>query len=320
MLLKRALLTIAVLLVGLGGVFLMGPRVEVNTDIEPEAVPQDVQGWVDGGEAAIPDLRPGAEKQIVWFNPSLKEKTNLSVVYLHGFSATRQEIAPVCDRLATQLGANLYYARLTGHGRDGADMAEGSVKAWLEDAEEAYQVGRLLGERVVVVGTSTGATLATWLASEHSDLAAMVFVSPNFGLADPASVLLTGPWGLQLATLILGEERSWEPANPGQEMYWSTRYPTRALLPMMGLVDLVDDIDLSQIKIPTLIFYSTEDGVVDPKRIEARFETLGSGRKALVPVDTTGLPSAHVLTGDIMAPAKTDQVVSRSVAFIRGSR
>ena len=37
-----------------------------------------------------------------------------------------------------------------------------------------------LGERVVVVGCSTGGTLATWLAASGADLAALVLISPNY--------------------------------------------------------------------------------------------------------------------------------------------
>ena len=58
------------------------------------------------------------------------------------------------------LGANLFYTRLTGHGQDGAAMAEGSVNAWINDYAEAMAIGRAIGDKVVVIGTSTGASLA----------------------------------------------------------------------------------------------------------------------------------------------------------------
>jgi esterase/lipase len=59
----------------------------------------------------------------VWANPD-KTKTPCAIVYLHGFSATRQETAPLSDLVAAQLGAYLYYTRLAGHGRGGEAMAE----------------------------------------------------------------------------------------------------------------------------------------------------------------------------------------------------
>ena len=130
-----------------------------------------------------------------------RTRTPLAVVYLHGFSATRQETAPFSARLARALGANLFEARLRGHGRSEAAMAEGTVEAWLEDGVEALAIGRRLGERVVLVGCSTGAALATWmLANGHDqDVAGLVLFSPNFGTRHRGASLLTGPWGTQIA-------------------------------------------------------------------------------------------------------------------------
>jgi hypothetical protein len=74
-----------------------------------------------------------------------------------------------CGRCRTwsreSLGANLYFARLKGHGRSGDAMLEGSVQGWIDDFAEAVAIGRRLGERVVIMATSTGASLATSAAA-----------------------------------------------------------------------------------------------------------------------------------------------------------
>ena len=41
-------------------------------------------------------------------------------------------------------------------------MADGSVNAWINDYAEAIAIGRAIGDKVVVIGTSTGASLATF--------------------------------------------------------------------------------------------------------------------------------------------------------------
>ena len=71
------------------------------------------------------DIRPGLQKEIVWANPATKTKTPLAIVYIHGFSASKGEVRPLPDKVASALGANLFFTRLTGHGEDGAAMAEG---------------------------------------------------------------------------------------------------------------------------------------------------------------------------------------------------
>ena len=42
-----------------------------------------------------------------------------------------------------------------------------------------------------------------------------------------------------MAERLIGPERQWLAENADHERYWITRYPTAALLPMMGMVKLV---------------------------------------------------------------------------------
>nr|WP_287339345.1 hypothetical protein [Mesorhizobium sp.] len=88
-------------------------------------------------------------------------RTPLSIVY----SASKGEVRPLPDEVADQLDANLY-TRLTGHGQGGAAMADGSVNAWINDYEEALAIGRAIGDKVIVIATSTGGSLAAWAATQ----------------------------------------------------------------------------------------------------------------------------------------------------------
>lgn len=321
---RRLLLLLAAVLAVLTAGFLLGPRPAVDTTLHPQempAEPEALAGWVAEREARLPDIIPRTEKVVVWADPTRHERTSLAVVYLHGFSATRQEIAPVPEMVARNLQANLFCTRLTGHGRPGDAMGEASVNAWLNDAHEALEIGRRLGEQVVLIGTSTGGTLATWMAATApDDLATLVLVSPNFRPRDPAAGILLLPWGELLARAVVGEYRSWEPHNEAQGRYWSTRYPSAALVPMMALVDLVEEVDLGRIQTPSLVFYSKEDQVIDPERVEAAFGRIGAGRKVLVPVEGDGDPSHHVLAGEILSPDTVGTVVQRILGFVRGNR
>ena len=126
---KKALPLALLLSITLGAAFYAGPRVSIDTQLQSPQLPADLDAYLAQSEARYPDITPGAEKTIVWAHPD-RRKTALAVVYLHGFSASRQETAPLSDEIAQQLGANLYYPRLNGHGRSGAAMAEASVNAW----------------------------------------------------------------------------------------------------------------------------------------------------------------------------------------------
>lgn len=307
----------AICLAGLALLFVLGPRVEIAEPEWSSELPPDLDLHLTEAEARYPDLVPNTEKTIVWAHPS-KQRTPLSLVYLHGFSASRQETAPLCDELAAELGANLFYTRLTGHGRHGDALGKATASDWLEDAAEALAIGQRLGEQVVLIGTSFGGSLALWLAQQPaaSNVKALVLISPTLALRDPNARFLAWPWARQLIPLLFGAERHWTPANPEHELYWTERYPTTALVEMMGLINHARQADPQTLSLPLLILYSPEDRVVDPAEIEKTYPLFGSKTRKLVPINPIGGSSAHVLAGDILAPQCTAQVRSEILGFI----
>ena len=314
---RRVLAAPAALVALLGAAWFAGPVYRVDTQVAQPELPGDLDAWLAESERRHPDIVPGTDKTIVWAHPD-RRRTPLAIIYLHGYSATRQEIAPLCERLAESLGANLYHTRLAGHGRAPAAMGEVTGNDWLQDAVEALAIGRRIGERVIVVGTSTGGTLALWLAQQPgaSDIAAQLLISPNLGPRDERADLLAGPWGRQLQQAIIGDEYRWQPANERQARYWTWRYPARALVPMMALVRMVRESPLEAISTPTLFIYSPRDQVVSPRRIEEAFARLGANVKESLRVEHSEDRAHHVLAGDILAPKGSDALLAQMLAFL----
>ena len=314
---KRILIVVASMLVGLVVVFLLGPRVKIDTTLSTVELPEDLDAYLAQSEAQYSDIVPGAEKTIVWAGEP-GQKTPLSIIYLHGFSASRQEAAPLADNLATELGANLFYSRFTGHGRTGPALAEATVNDYLQDSQEALAIGRRLGERVIIIAVSTGSTAATWLATqpESADVLAFVLISPNYGPRDGSSEMLLLPWGEQLANIIIGPERSWEPHNEAHGTYWTHKYPTKAILPMMGLVKLVREADLEAVERPILMIYSPNDEVINTQKAEETYSRFGSEVKDIIAINEVGDPSNHVLVGDILSPNDTEPIGEMILSFI----
>ena len=310
-------MAICIILLLLVIVFLAGPRVAVDTNLQPVTLPADLDAYLAEQEARYNDITPGAEKTIIWAGEP-GQKTPLSIIYLHGFSATRQETAPLSDNIAAELGANLYYTRFTGHGRSGEALAEAMVNDWLNDTNEALEIGRRLGDELIVIGVSTGATAATWLATQPNidDVRAFVLMSPNYAPNDSTAEILTWPWAESIATALIGPERSWEPSNEEHGRYWTHRYPTKALLPMMGLVKLTRSADPAGITRPILMIYSPNDQVINPERVETTFEQIGSPQKELVPIQNGQDVSNHVLAGNILSPDDTDHIAQIILDFL----
>ena len=180
----------------LAGFYTFSPRVDTSYTYQALTIPQDIERFVNDQEQRFTDITTGTEKKITWAGEP-NRRTAFSVVYLHGFSSSRQDTAPLAKLVAKQLGANLYETRLTGHGRPADTMKSATVNDWLNDARHAYDIGSKLGDKVVVIGLSTGGTLALWLAAQPElvQLSHTVLISPNLGPADSNAELLLMPLG-----------------------------------------------------------------------------------------------------------------------------
>ena len=319
---QRTAWVAAALLVALAGAawWLTPPRLAGAASVPK--IPDDIDGWIAASERAANAefaLIPGTEKRLRWRQPGVR--TRYSVVYLHGFSATRQEIAPATERVADRLGANLFETRLTGHGHGRLPMHQVRAEDWIADGAEALRIGASIGEQVIVIGTSTGSTLALALADHElmQHVSALVLISPNMAPADPKALWLTRPGGPLLARLIAGDTRSWTAHNAEQERYWSTSYPTDATVEVMRLVDRAARLARSPLTQPVLMMLSPDDTVISPAAARATFDELVAPHKELVEVSDSGDPSTHILAGRILSPDTTDAVVDDIVRFVEAS-
>ncbi|TDH36060.1 alpha/beta fold hydrolase [Pseudohoeflea suaedae] len=322
---RKLRIVIYLLLLGaiaLGLVWLLGPRPVADTSItfQSASLPEDLTTYVAERENAFDDIRPGNQKQILWAYPKSKAKTAFAIVFVHGFSASPAEIRPVPDNVAKSLGANLFFTRLAGHGRNGDAMSDASVNAWVNDYAEAIAIGRRIGEKVIVMATSTGASLATWAAERpelSGDVAGYVFLSPNYGVRARGSFLLTGPYAPQLVKLILGERRSFEARRPGQAENWTTDYPSLSVIPMGQIVSLARQAHVENITTPALFIFSPDDRVVRPDLTRDVAERWGADAQMLEITDSEDEYN-HVLAGDIMSPATTAGISAKISSWISG--
>ncbi|MGV6807232.1 MAG: alpha/beta hydrolase [bacterium] len=263
------------------------------------------------------ELTPGTDKKVVWASEQ-KIKTPFSFVYLHGFSATRQELEPIPTWLSQTFGANLFYNRLSGHGMDGKAMAEATSDQWKGNIRAAVDIGRSLGEKVVIFSASTGSTLAVLeVARDSSDIAGVLMMSPNLEVAKKRIYWLRWPMFLTFTKWWFGDERSFEPANDLQAKYWTHSYPYEAFFPMLDVLDELDDIDPAQLKVPLMVIYSPRDTIVDLDAINAFYARYGADHKQLVVFEKDAGGANHTLAGDVVSPATNCDVFLIMRDFIR---
>jgi pimeloyl-ACP methyl ester carboxylesterase len=210
-------------------------------------------------------VKPDNEARIVWFNDSLKQKTPYSVVYLHGFSASQAEGAPVHTNIAKEFGCNLYLARLAEHGIDTTEpMMQLTADRYWESAKEALAVGSMIGNKVILVGTSTGGTNALQLAATYPDnIAAIVLLSPNIEIKDPNAWILNNPWGLQIAQMITGSPYIVSADHrPINEQYWASKYRLEAAVALQELLETtMTEETFRKVTQPALLLYYYKDEI-----------------------------------------------------------
>jgi esterase/lipase len=317
---RRSLLVAASAAALLGGAaWLTTPPALVNAAAWPQ-LPDDIATWLADTEKQVAEqyaLIPGTEKRVTWHGEA-GSRTPYAVVSLHGFSATRQETAPLAERVATALGANLFETRLSGHGHSKQPLHEVRAEDWLADTAEALAIGARLGDRTVVIGTSTGGTLALAMSNQPAadTVSDIVLISPNVQPSEGNAAWLTRPAGPLIAQLVAGDTRSWEAHNELQARYWTTSYPIEAAIEMMRLVDMLNTRLPMWLEQNLLVLLSPRDTVVSPAATKQAYARIDAPHKALIEIEDAGDPSNHVLAGDILSPDNTDEVAAMIVDFV----
>ena len=272
---------------------------------------------IKSAEEAIPKLRQNIEKKIFWCNKPA-HKTSQSIVFIHGFSATRAELSPVIELVAKELGANAFFTRLSGHGQDGAALSNATFDDWIMDTKEAIRIGETIGKKVILIGSSTGCSLIHSLLENQNKVKSIIYVSPNFGPGSYKGHFLRVPGARWLIPLILGKEYSFAPKNAEHERCWTTRYPTHALFAVKDSVVAASRANHNKITLPILFWFSDNDKVVSAKDTRKIISKMGKNVEVFNPIlSPKDDPSKHGVLGEILSPTKTQQGVKKIVEWIK---
>ena len=218
------------------------------------------------------NIKTDNEARIVWANDSLKQKTEYCLVYLHGFSASEVEGAPINTEFAKRYGCNLYLARLYGHGLITEEpLLDLTAENYMESAKQAIAIGEQLGKKVILMSTSTGGAQSLYLASEHPEIAALILYSPNVQLYDPTAFILTKPWGLQIARIVLGSKYREREESDSIKMYWYAKYRIEGIVNMQAMLEATMKQEVfSKIKQPVFLGYYFKDEEHQDKTVSVK--------------------------------------------------
>lgn len=208
--------------------------------------------------------KPGNEERLVRYSPG---KTKTAILYVHGFGASRAEGEESMDRVATKLKANLYYLRLPGHGTNNEDHRDTDFREYLKTAEESLLMMDKLGDKIVLVGTSMGGLISTYLAAKYPDkIHALVLFSPFYDFAAPLAKIFYYPGGPFLGRAINGKIRKSPTRVAGDgigDKYYDFWYKDQYLDSLTHIANakkmIVSSRTFEKITEPTLLVYYYKD-------------------------------------------------------------
>jgi pimeloyl-ACP methyl ester carboxylesterase len=256
-------------------IYLLGPKPATPSyKTEMPVVPADatqLELYIKNNEAQH-KIKPDNEARIIWANDSSKQKTEYAIVYLHGFSASQGEGDPIHKNIAKEFGCNLYLSRLAEHGIDTVDaLVNLTADKYWESAKQALAIGKQLGKKVVLMGTSTGGTSALQLAAAYpNDVAALILMSPNIAINNRNAWLLNDHWGLQILRLILKSNYATDEDNrPLNKQYWNSQYRAEAVVATEEMLETTMNKEtFEKVKQPVELLYYYKDELHQDSRVK----------------------------------------------------
>jgi len=324
----KILIGITVLLIG---TYFSGPKPKKPIyNEEPSQVPDlnDLENYIKTIETGH-KVKPGNEAEIVWAD-STHQQTEYAIVYLHGFSASKNEGNPIHINLAKKLNANLFLARLADHGIDTiAPMLHFTADKLWESSKQAYAIGKKLGKKVILVGTSTGGTVALKLAATYPEINSLILISPNIAINDKNAWLLNDPWGLQIAKKVVGgDERKIDGRTEEYKKYWYTNYRLESLVELQEFIESsMNKSTFQKISQPVLMLYyykneKEQDPVVRVDAMLKMFDDLKTPqklkRKVAIPNGQNHVLGSYITSKDIPAVEKAIDDFLKEALKVKG--
>jgi carboxylesterase len=233
-------------------------------------------------------------------------------LFLHGLGGAPYEMAPLIAALEAS-GLAVSAPVLPGHEGPGPRMLASAWQDWAAAAETAFDELAAVGKSIVVVGFSTGATLALHLSTRRP-VSKLILLAPFMAIRFAHLIPIAPATYLRPLARILPDLPRRPPAvrDPQMRRWVSSQAAFRtfnvpATLSALELIELIKP-EVPRIVTPTLIIQGARDTVVEPSGARWLHNHLGSPSKFLVDLKQTD----HLVALDY----ERDHVLSATKSFV----
>lgn len=276
-------------------------------------------------ESARQGAGPGNEERLHRYSDG---KTEYAILYIHGFGASRAEGEYVVDQLSEKLKANTYYVRLPGHGTNMDDHNSVSYADYLDAVQDDLRMAKQLGNKLILIGTSFGGLLSTYLAANYpEDVYAVILTSPFYDFANPLGFLFSMPGGIHVVHSVMGEMREYSVENNPKyskdyAKHWYTKEYFTSLVELAKVKRIVAEEEVyDKVTEPVLlVYYHAEDGKEDdtasvPAMMEA-FEEFGGKNRSPLDTKVAIENGNHVMVSEHVKNVDTESVFKAMEDFV----
>jgi carboxylesterase len=213
---------------------------------------------------------------------------------LHGFGDTPQTLEHLASYAHAQ-GWSVRVPLLPGHGRTLRAFGGSRASEWIEFARAELDALRARYESVAIVGLSMGGSVATILAAESPDLAALVLLAPYLSM--PTRLRRAANMHLLLGAVVpylrSGSGRSIrDPAEAQRSLAYGFATP-RLVFELARVVDRARAA-APKVRGPTLVVQSRQDNRIPPDAAERAFGLFTVAERQMVWTEGNG----HIITVD----------------------
>ena len=215
-----------------------------------------------------------------------ENSNGLGIILIHGLLASPAELKGYAKQLVTQ-GYTVLGVRLKGHGTSPYDLRQQTYEDWFASVKRGLKIITTYCDRIMLVGFSTGGTLALKLAAENrKQVVAVVAVSAPITYVKKSFLFVPLLHGTNQLVNWLTSTEGVKPFIENMQEHKTINYknvPVKCLYELRRLTNNVEEL-LPKITIPTLILYADEDPVVNPTSASLIFEKLETQAKELIAI------------------------------------
>jgi carboxylesterase len=217
-----------------------------------------------------------------------------AVLLLHGFGDTPQTLGYLAAYIHSR-GWGVRAPLLPGHGRTLDTFAASRATQWIDFARAELESLRGRYSTVAVVGLSMGGSLATILASEASDVQALVLLAPYLSMPTRLRRAAQAHHALGAIVPYLGgggDRSIRDPVEVARNLAYGFLTP-RLVFELSRVVEQARAA-APKVAIPTLVVQSRQDNRIPPDAAERSFALFAARDRRLMWTEGNG----HIITVD----------------------